>query len=177
GLQPHKPLIVCHINSNNGQSKRWPIPYWATLIDRLIHQEGAQVVLTGAPGDMPQIDQVTSRMHERAINLAGKTSLTQLAALLQRADLLISGDSGPLHMGVACGTPIIGIYGPTNPSLGGPVSPDATVLRSGIWCSPCYNARDTADCPFYTTQCMKNILPSQVFEIVQTKLVSNIIGQ
>ncbi|HAH00177.1 MAG TPA: hypothetical protein DCL75_15290, partial [Ktedonobacter sp.] len=106
GLQPHKPLIVCHINSNNGQSKRWPIPYWATLIDRLIHQEGAQVVLTGAPGDMPQIDQVTSRMHERAINLAGKTSLTQLAALLQRADLLISGDSGPLHMGVACGTPI-----------------------------------------------------------------------
>ena len=177
GLQPHKPLIVCHINSNNGQSKRWPIPYWATLIDRLIHQEGAQVVLTGAPGDMPQIDQVTSRMHERAINLAGKTSLTQLAALLQRADLLISGDSGPLHMGVACGTPILGIYGPTNPSLGGPVSPDATVLRSGIWCSPCYNARDTADCPFYTTQCMKNILPSQVFEIVQTKLVSNIIGQ
>ena len=177
GLQPHKPLIVCHINSNNGQSKRWPIPYWATLIDRLIHQEGAQVVLTGAPGDMPQIDQVTHRMHEQAINLAGKTSLTQLAALLQRADLLISGDSGPLHMGVACGTPIIGIYGPTNPSLGGPVSPDATVLRSGIWCSPCYNARDTADCPFYTTQCMKNILPSQVFEIVQTKLVSNIIGQ
>jgi lipopolysaccharide heptosyltransferase II len=177
GLQPHKPLIICHINSNNGQSKRWPIPYWATLIDRLIRQEGAQVVLTGAPGDMPQIDQVTSRMHERAINLAGKTSLTQLAALLQRADLLISGDSGPLHMGVACGTPIIGIYGPTNPSLGGPVSPDATVLRSGIWCSPCYNARDTADCPFYTTQCMKNILPSQIFAIVQTKLVSNIIGQ
>jgi len=177
GLQPRKPLIICHINSNNGQSKRWPIPYWATLIDRLIRQEGAQVVLTGAPGDMPQIDQVTHRMHEQAINLAGKTSLTQLAALLQRADLLISGDSGPLHMGVACGTPIIGIYGPTNPSLGGPVSPDATVLRSGIWCSPCYNARDTADCPFYTTQCMKNILPSQVFEIVQTKLVSNIIGQ
>lgn len=177
GLQPHKPLIVCHINSNNGQSKRWPIPYWATLIDRLIRQEDAQVVLTGAPGDMPQIDQVTSHMHERAINLAGKTSLTQLAALLQRADLLISGDSGPLHMGVACSTPIIGIYGPTNPSLGGPVSLDATVLRSGIWCSPCYNARDTADCPFYTTQCMKNILPSQVFAIVQTKLLSNSIGQ
>lgn len=177
GLQPYKPLIICHINSNNGQSKRWPIPYWATLIDSLIRQEGAQVVLTGAPGDMPQIDQVTSRMHERAINLAGKTSLTQLAALLQRADLLISGDSGPLHMGVACDTPIIGIYGPTNPSLGGPVSSDATVLRSGIWCSPCYNARDTADCPFYTTQCMKNILPSQVFAIVQTKLLSNSIGQ
>src|SRR5207248_7225980 len=97
GIQEDRPLIACHVSSNNGQSKRWPIPYWATLIDRLICQAGAQVVLTGAPGDMPQIEQVTSRMHERAINLAGKTSLTQLAALLQRADLLISGDSGPLH--------------------------------------------------------------------------------
>jgi ADP-heptose:LPS heptosyltransferase len=114
-------------------------------------------------------------MREQAINLAGKTSLTQLVALLQRADLLISGDSGPLHMGVACGTPILGMYGPTNPSLGGPVSPTATVLRSGIWCSPCYNAKDTtADCRYYTTQCMKNILPSQVFEIAQTTLKSNV---
>jgi lipopolysaccharide heptosyltransferase II len=174
GVQPGQPIIACHINSNNGQSKRWPIPYWATLIDRLISKAGAAVVLTGAPSDLPQIEAVTQRMREQALNLAGKTSLTQLAALLQRADLLISGDSGPLHMGVACGTPIIGIYGPTNPSLGGPVSPDATILHSGIWCSPCYNARDTADCRFYTTQCMKNILPAQVFEAAQQKLAQKV---
>src|SRR5437879_2748792 len=175
GVPPGQPIIVCHINSNNGQSKRWHIPYWATLIDRLISKAGAAVVLTGAPSDLPQIEAVTQRIREQAINLAGKTSLTQLTALLQRADLLISGDSGPLHMGVACGTPIIGIYGPTNPSLGGPVSPDATILRSGIWCSPCYNAKDTtADCRYFTTQCMKNILPLQVFQIAQTKLKSNV---
>jgi lipopolysaccharide heptosyltransferase II len=174
GVQPGQPIIACHINSNNGQSKRWPVPYWATLIDRLISKAGAAVVLTGAPSDLPQIETVTQRMREQALNLAGKTSLTQLAALLQRADLLISGDSGPLHMGVACDTPIIGIYGPTNPSLGGPVSPDATILRSGIWCSPCYNARDTADCRFYTTQCMKNILPAQVFEAAQQKLAQKV---
>src|SRR5207253_2848875 len=170
---PGKPLIICHINSNNGQSKRWPIPYWATLIDRLMRQAGAHVVLTGAAADLPQIEAVTKRMREHAINLAGKTNLTQLTALLQKADLLISGDSGPLHMGVACGTPIIGIYGPTNPLLGGPASPDATVLRSGIWCSPCYNAKEPADCPFYTTQCMKNITPTRVFEIAHDKLMSN----
>ena len=168
-----KPLIVCHINSNNGQSKRWPIPYWATLIDRLIRQEDAYVILTGAPADLPQIESILHRMREHAINLAGKTSLTQLAALLQQADLLISGDSGPLHMGVACDTPIIAIYGPTSPALTGPVSPDAIVLRSGIWCSPCYNEKDPADCPFYTTQCMKNILPGQVFEVAHNKLMGN----
>ncbi len=171
GVQAAKPLIVCHINSNNGQSKRWPLPYWATLLDRLIREKEAQIVLTGAPGDLSQIEGVLQRMREHPINLAGKTSLTQLTALLQQADLLISGDSGPLHMGVACDTPIIGIYGPTNPSLGGPVSPDVTVLRSHIWCSPCYNARDTADCRFYTTQCMKNITPTLLFEVVQQKLL------
>ncbi len=173
GLQQDKLLIVCHVSSNNGQSKRWPLPYWATLLDRLIHEEGAQIVLTGASTDLPIIENVISHMSEHPINLAGKTSLPQLAALLQRANLLISGDSGPIHMATALGIPIIGIYGPTNPSLSGPVSPDATVLRSTIWCSPCYNMKDPADCRFYTTQCMKNITPTQVFEVVQSKLKNN----
>ena len=170
GVQPDEQVIVCHVSSNNGQSKRWPIPYWATLIDRLAREEHAQVVLSGASSDLPIIEGVMRRMQERAINLAGKTSLTQLAALLQRADLVISGDSGPMHMAVAVDTPLISIHGPTNPSLGGPVSPDATILRSHIWCSPCYNAKDPADCRFYTTQCMKNILPSVVFAVAREKL-------
>ncbi len=122
GAQEGKPLIACHLSSNNGQSKRWPAPYWAMLLDRLIREEGAQVVLTGAPVDLPVIEDVIRRMHERPVDLAGKTSLLQLAALLHRADLMISGDSGPIHMATALGTPIIGIYGPTNPALGGPVS-------------------------------------------------------
>ncbi len=121
GAQEGKPLIACHVSSNNGQSKRWPTPYWAMLLDRLIREEGAQVVLTGAPVDLPVIEDVIRRMHERPVDLAGKTSLLQLAALLHRADLMISGDSGPIHMATALGTPIIGIYGPTNPALGGPV--------------------------------------------------------
>ncbi len=170
GAQHGKPLIVCHVCSNNGQSKRWPIPYWATLIDRLIREESSQIVLTGAPNDLPIVKSVISHMHEHAINLAGKTNLTQLTALLQRADLVISGDSGPMHMAVAAGAPLIAIHGPTNPSLGGPVSPDATILRSDIWCSPCYNAKDPADCRFFTTQCMKDISPAQVFEVAQDKL-------
>ncbi len=170
GVHPGEPMIVCHVSSNNGQSKRWPIPYWARLIDRLVREEHAQVVLTGAPGDLPIIEDVMQRAWERAINFAGKTSLTQLAALLQRADLVISGDSGPMHMAVAVDAPLIAIHGPTNPSLGGPVSPGATILRSHIWCSPCYNAKDPADCPFYTTQCMKNILPSTVLAVAREKL-------
>jgi lipopolysaccharide heptosyltransferase II len=170
GVQQAKPVIACHVSSNNGQSKRWPIPYWATLIDKLIREQGAQVIFTGAPVDTPLIESVSHRMQEQAINLAGKTSLPQLVALLQRADLVISGDSGPMHIAAAVGTPLIAIHGPTDPALSGPVSPTATILRSDIWCSPCYNARDTADCRFFTTQCMKNISPAQVLEVVKAKL-------
>ncbi len=183
GIHPATPLIVCHVSSNNGQSKRWPIPYWATLIDRLLRENVAQIVFSGAPDDLPLIESVMQRMHEytkhtkhtehTAINLAGKTSLTQLAALLQRADLLISGDSGPMHIATAVGTPLIAIHGPTDPALSGPVSPHATILRNDIWCSPCYKAKDTADCRFFTTQCMKNITPNQVFDVVQKKLIRN----
>ncbi len=169
-IEPEKPLIACHVSSNNGQSKRWPIPYWATLIDKLIGEQGTQVVLTGAPADLPFVESVSCRMQEQAINLAGKTSLPQLVALMQRADLVISGDSGPMHIAAAVGTPLIAIHGPTDPAKSGPVSPLATVLRSDIWCSPCYNAKDTADCRFFTTQCMKNILPAQVLEVVRENL-------
>ena len=170
GIKPEKPLIGCHVSSNNGQSKRWPLPYWATLIDKLIREQDAQVILTGTFADLPLIESVLHQMQEQAINLAGKTSLPQLVALLQRANLVISGDSGPMHIAAAVGTPLIAIHGPTDPALSGPVSPTATVLRSGIWCSPCYKARDTADCRFFTTQCMKNILPSQVFKVARDKL-------
>ena len=107
---------------------------------------------------------------KRVINLAGKTSLGQLAALMQRADLLITGDSGPMHIAAAAGTPLIAIHGPTDPAHSGPVSPRATILKSDIWCSPCYNARDSADCRFFTTQCMKDITPNQVLEVVRQKL-------
>ena len=170
GVQEDRPLIACHVSSNNGQSKRWPIPYWATLLDRLIRQQNAQIILTGAPSDLPLIEEIMGRMHEKPINMAGKTSLPQLAALLQRANLMITGDSGPMHIAAAVGTPLIAIHGPTDPAQSGPVSPKATILRSTIWCSPCYNAKDSADCRFHTTQCMKNITPSQVFEVVREKL-------
>ena len=173
GIALNMPLIVCHVSSNNGQSKRWPIPYWATLIDRLLREQVAQVVFSGAPDDVPLIESVTGRMREKAVNLAGKTTLPQLAALMQRSDLLITGDSGPMHIAAAVGTPLIAIHGPTDPALSGPVSPYATILRSDIWCSPCYQAKDTADCRFYTTQCMKNVTPDQVFAVVQKKLVRN----
>ncbi|MBO0778661.1 MAG: lipopolysaccharide heptosyltransferase II [Ktedonobacteraceae bacterium] len=173
GFRPDRPLIACHVTSNNGQSKRWPIPYWSTLIDRLIQEDDANIVLTGAPVDLSIIKAVLDRVQARSsspINMAGKTSLAQLAALLQRTNLLITGDSGPMHIAAAVGTALIAIHGPTDPAHSGPISPQATVLRSDIWCSPCYHAQGPADCRFFTTQCMKNITPDQVLRVARQKV-------
>jgi lipopolysaccharide heptosyltransferase II len=171
GIQPNRPIIACHVSSNNGQSKRWPIPYWAKLIDWLIGEGSMTVILTGATNDLPLIETILHRTHEQPVNMAGKTNLTQLTALLERANLLITGDSGPMHIAAAVGTPLIAIHGPTDPVMSGPISPHATVLRSDIWCSPCYTAKGgPADCRFFTTQCMKNITPEQVLAIIHQKL-------
>lgn len=171
GIEQNKPLIACHVSSNNGQAKRWPIPYWARLADRLIAEDDCNLIFTGAPDDLPLIAAITQRMRERPYNLAGKTSLSQLAAVLQTTDLLITGDSGPMHIAAAVGTALIAIHGPTDPALSGPVSPHATILRDPIWCSPCYKARGApADCRFYTTQCMKNVTPDQVLVVIHQKL-------
>src|SRR6266487_1960513 len=170
GMRPGQRVIACDVSSNNGQSKRWPVPYWARLIDRLMCEDGDCVVLTGASGDLPLIELILRRAHEQPLNLAGKTSLPQLAALLQRADLLVTGDSGPMHIAAAVGTPLIAIHGPTDPAHSGPISPEATVLRSDIWCSPCYNATSPADCRFFTTQCMKDVTPERVLATIHEKL-------
>ena len=177
GIQPDRPIIACHVSSNNGQSKRWPTPYWAKLIDWLICEDSMTVVLTGATNDLPLIETILHRTHKQPVNMAGKTSLLQLAALLQRANLLITGDSGPMHIAAAVGTPLIAIHGPTNPVMSGPISPYATVLRSDIWCSPCYTARGgPADCRFFTTQCMKDITPEQVLAVIHQKLQNDATG-
>ncbi|GCE20191.1 lipopolysaccharide heptosyltransferase II [Dictyobacter kobayashii] len=167
GIKSEKILIACHVSSNNGQSKRWPIPYWARLIDQLLQSGKVEVIFTGAPDDLPLIAAITARMKEQAVNLAGKTSLAQLAALLQRADIVLTGDSGPMHIACAVGSHVVAIHGPTDPALSGPVSPKATILRDPIWCSPCYKAKGApADCRFFTTQCMKNISPEQVLQAI-----------
>ncbi len=179
GVDFTRRLIACHVSSNNGYSKRWPIPYWASLIDTLLTDDRVTVLFTGAPNDLPLIEAIIKRMRRvghtqqttNLVNLAGKTSLVGLAAVLQRADLLVTGDSGPMHIAAAAGTPLIAIHGPTDPAMSGPVSPTATVLRSDIWCSPCYTAKaGPADCRFFTTQCMKNLTPHQVLYVVYKKL-------
>jgi ADP-heptose:LPS heptosyltransferase len=75
------------------------------------------------------------------VNLAGRTSLRQLVALIERAKVVIGNDSGPTHIAAALGKPLVAIFGPTNPVRTGPYRRDDAVLRIDIPCSPCYSRR------------------------------------
>lgn len=166
------PLVALHAGAQNGRAKRWPVASWAALADRLVAEAGAHVLLTGSASDGPLVAAIRRRMRHAsgASDLAGRTSLAELAALLDQCDLLVSGDSGPLHIACAVDTPVVGLYGPTDPALSGPVSDGAVVLRQEIWCAPCYDASAAADCRFGNPVCMKALTPARVFVAARRQL-------
>lgn len=171
-IAPDQPVIALHAGSGNGQAKRWPLPAWARLADLICDQTTAAVILIGSPGDKPLAQAVLHRMHQpaRAIDMTGKTTLPELAALLARCAVVVTGDSGPLHVAEAVGTRVVAIHGPTDPAQSGPCGPDAIVLRRAIWCSPCYDSRATAECRFHNPVCMKGIAPADVLAATLTQL-------
>jgi ADP-heptose:LPS heptosyltransferase len=103
-------------------------------------------------------------MTTSGINLGGKTSLPELAYLYKKARLVITTDSGPMHLAAAVVTPVIALFGPTDPARTGPYGKDHTIIRTQLPCSPCFLKK----CP--TKKCMKDILPEQVLAVVENKL-------
>lgn len=115
-----RPRIALNVGASRAY-KRWPVGHWTELADELAAQ-GRGLVFVGDARDAETVTLVTNAMrHENNIvNLAGKTTLRQLGAVLGLCDLVVSGDSGPMHLAVAVGTPVVAIFGATNPTRHGP---------------------------------------------------------
>ena len=159
----HGPTVAIHAGARNGQAKRWPPDRIAALAERMVRELDALVVLTGAPSERPLAEAVLRRCEVPVFDLVGRSDLPQLVALLAASDVLVTGDSGPMHVACAVRTPVVALHGPTDPALSGPTAPDAIVLRHALWCSPCYDASATAECRFSNPVCMKRIAPDAVF--------------
>ncbi|HLY30391.1 MAG TPA: glycosyltransferase family 9 protein, partial [Ktedonobacterales bacterium] len=167
------PVVALHPGARNGQAKRWPTRYSAALVDLLTNRLDALVVLTGAPNEAPLAADVMRQIRNRrrpALNLCGKTSLPELAALLAASDVVVSGDSGPMHIACAVNTPTVVLHGPTDPQLSGPTDPAAIILRRDVWCAPCYDPSATAECRFSNPVCMKGITPAMALAAVRQQL-------
>ncbi|MFA5089651.1 MAG: lipopolysaccharide heptosyltransferase II [Candidatus Omnitrophota bacterium] len=122
--------------------KHWPAIKFAQLADNLINEFKAKVLLLGGKDDVQTANIMLSAMNNKVVNLVGETTLNELAAIIDRLDMLVANDGGPLHMAVALDKRTLSFYGPVSPQVYGPYPPDAarhTVLYKGLACSPCYN--------------------------------------
>ena len=118
---------------------RWPTKFWgddkfAALIRQL---PAARIILTGAAAESARIAAIAPACR----NLAGQTDLAQLTEVYRRCAVVITNDSGPMHLAAAVGTPVVAIFGPTDPAITGPYGKQHRVLRAGIACSPCLNPK------------------------------------
>jgi len=104
----------------NWDLKRWPAERFAELGDRINEKFGMPVILTGAGKDVPLAQKISGMMKKKPVIAAGTTTLRQLAAIMKLASLVVSNDSGPMHIAVSQGAPTIAIFGPTDPKLTGP---------------------------------------------------------
>lgn len=154
---------------------RWPTKLWepahfAAVADRLENQ-GIRVVFTGGTQDQSSIDEICRLMTSKSRRLDGRTNLKTLASIFRRTQVLLTTDSGPMHLAVAVGTAVVALFGPTAPWRTGPYGPGHTVLRAGISCSPCFK-KDCRTIDYEKRACMKRLSVDEVVRAVLEKLAA-----
>ena len=135
GIDPAKPLVAIN-PMTTWETKHWRNERFARVADQLLDR-GMAVVFSGGPQDVQAIEGIRGAMTGKAVSLAGRTTLKDLAALYERVDVLITTDTGPMHLAAAAGTPVVALFGPTAPWRTGPFGSGHRILRADIACSPC----------------------------------------
>lgn len=151
-------VVLCP--GGNWDMKRWPKDNFAMLGDMLAKDFGSRIVISGAKKDVPLAEEIRMMMKTKPIISCGKTDLKQLGAILERADLVVANDSGPMHLAVAMKTNVIALFGPTSPELTGPYGKgNYRVIRKDEGCEvPCYDVT-CAD-----NHCMSAITVEEVYK-------------
>lgn len=141
------------------ETKLWEDDKFAELGDRIRRELGIGVILTG--GEAGPLEMIKARMKTAAVNLGGQTTLRELASLYRDASLVITTDSGPMHLAAAVGTPVVALFGPTDPARTGPYGRGHRIVRRELTCSPCFRKRCKAP------RCMTDITVEDVFSAVK----------
>ena len=157
-------FVVCLNPGGNWFSKRWPKEHFAQLADRLITEYKVKAIFSGAKDDLPLIQEIAGLMKNKPIVAAGETTLKQSACLFKKANLVISADSGPLHIAAAEGANVIALFGPTSSRITGPMGRGRikVIQAQGSDCTiPCYDTQCN------NNRCMQAITVSEVVVAVQ----------
>jgi heptosyltransferase I len=181
---PERPAVAAEVNrkwpANNKrwivlqpgarwENKRWPVEYFAELVRRLARQfPGAHFAILGAAADQPLGETIARTEPQRCLNLCGRTSLPEMVEWLRRCDLMVTNDTGPMHVAAALGKPLAALFGPTEPRRTGPYGHPDSVLRIDLPCSPCFKSYCTWKNP---VECLKAISPAMVFDRACRQLI------
>ncbi len=163
GLSASKPLIAIHSQAG-WATKRWNPLKMARFADKLVELYAAQIVFTGGSDENLSIEAIMSQMQHSSVNAAGETSLKELACLISLSRLMITVDSGPMHIASAMGTPTVVLFGPTAPWRTGPYCNNALIIRKQLSCSPCFKR----ECDSRT--CMEEISIDEVLKAVDRQI-------
>ena len=163
------PVFCICPSPGNSELKQWPITSYAEVCMELVRRYSGTIVILGAPGEEPLGRLIEQRLPAKVINLIGKTTLREMAAVIKRCDLFIGNDAGPLHIAAAMGAPVIGIYGSSCHHRFGPWKQDAVVSRE-LLCSPCSQG-DLYDrcwaCVFDVPRCLTELGVPQVLRKIE----------
>lgn len=153
-----KRIVILHPGvSSFGAFKQWPREGFAEVARKLARRKRLTVVVTWGPGERLLAGEIVRLSDGAALLGPEPRGLRELAYLLKQSAMFVSGDTGPLHIAAAVGTPVVGLYGPKDPAVYGPVGERHVVVRKDIECSPC----QLRSCP--ETRCMKLITPDEVY--------------
>lgn len=147
----------------NWPTKCWPTYSYAELADQL-NAEGFTPVIIGGPGDRKLADEIIAAAKGSVIDLVGQTTLKQLAFVIRKASTFVGGDTGPMHLAVAVGTPVVTMFGPTDPVRNGPYSGENMVLTAAVACCGCWQRKCDKN-----NECMTNITVAEVLEAVKKR--------
>ncbi len=158
GLQGPRVLAGLIPGASFGPAKRWLLDRYADLADRLIGALDADVLIFGSHDEKPLAESIALTMKHTPAILTGETTLRQLMALLAQCRLVVSNDSGPMHLAAALGSPLIAVFGSTDERATGPLSPRARVVKHCVACSPC----GLRECPI-DFRCMTGVTVNAVY--------------
>ena len=159
GVRFQGKVIGVHPGAAFGSAKRWMEDRFAQVLDRLIRTHGAEAILFGSRQERPVSEAICGHMAARPLVLSGRTTLSELIAMIACCDLFITNDSGPMHLAAALGIPTLALFGSTDQVATGPLGPTAVVLNKNVECSPCL----LRECPI-DHRCMTRITVEEVFQ-------------
>jgi heptosyltransferase-2 len=163
GLSLDKPLAIFCPGAEYGPAKRWPSKYYAELARRF-DQAGYAVWLIGSPKDKDTGEEIVALSDGACRNLCGATELAEAGPLLSCAKVVVSNDSGLMHIAAALDKPMIALFGSSSPQFTPPLSNRARVLQLDLDCIPCFKR----ECPLGHFNCMMQLTPERVWQELQT---------